>query len=86
MKNLLGVLGAAIFAVVAGFSINAGLSNDAELDVALDKIEAIAQNEGVTIDCTQSNCKGGKCHKTSSPFNPDCVCVPNGDPTTGCYA
>ena len=82
MKKLFVFLGFAVFAAVVAFNINAGLRNDAIMDMALDRAEAIARNEGATIDCDRTNCYGVKCHKYVGGY---CPCEATGSMSNDCW-
>jgi len=75
-KKVLSIIGVAAVGAAVAFNINAGLQNNSDLDVALNKIEAIAEIEGATIICSISSCHGKYCHDLN--YNPLCPCSPTG--------
>ncbi len=87
-KKIFSIVGVAAFAVAVAFNINTSLSDNAEMDMTLAQIEALARNEipEVVIGCNRSNCKGGTCHKFSEPWNSSCPCAFSGYSWQGCYA
>lgn len=83
-KKILSFVGLAAFAGLMAFNVNMGLNSNAEIDVMLANMEVIAQTElpDTNIDCTQSNCRGGRCHQ--STYNSSCPCEANGMPGWTC--
>jgi hypothetical protein len=82
-RKVFSIIGIAAVTGVIAVTITTSLHNDTQLDIALANIEAIAQSEdGATIECTQSNCRGGKCHQSS--YDPSCPCTANGYPGWTC--
>ncbi len=75
-KKILSIVGVAAFAVAVAFNINAGLNVNNQMDITMENMEALGQGEDITIECTQSNCRGGKCHW--STHIPSCPCEANG--------
>jgi len=75
-KKVLSIIGVAAVGAAVAFNINAGLQNNSELDVALSKIEAIAESEGATITCSISSCHGKFCHTII--YSLSCPCVATG--------
>jgi len=76
-KKILTVLGVAAFTVVVALNVNAGISSNAILDMALNDAEAWAKDEVLrNIRCDISGCYNRTCHEASLDYS--CPCKPTG--------
>ena len=64
-KKFLTVMGIAIFAIAIAFNLNANLKSNAELDLVLDNVEALAIGEDVSGHITCSGEGGLYCYLTN---------------------
>ncbi len=74
-RKILSIVGVAAFTVAVAFNISTNLSNDAEMDVTMANVEALAQGESWISGCFS------KCN-----FDPnwDCITFFLGQPALYC--
>ena len=78
-KILLSVFGVTVFATALTVNIASSFSNNAEIDLMLSNIEAVAKGEiGDGDPCWDASCYGGRCTKLNWPGGISCTCVYSG--------